>query len=64
MISRDYGGAVAQLVERATPGEEVPNLIPAVVARSPLVVMVSPLCLMWGSTWEIVRRQSWDPSTI
>ena len=27
------GGAVAQSVERATPGEEVPGSIPAVVAR-------------------------------
>ena len=30
------GGAVAQSVERATPGE-VPGLIPAVAARFPLV---------------------------
>ena len=35
------GGAVAQSVERATPGEEVPCSIPAVAARSPLVVSVS-----------------------
>ena len=28
------GGAVAQSVERATPGEEVPGSIPAVAARS------------------------------
>ena len=35
------GGAVAQSVERATPGEEVPGLIPAVAARSLLVGSVS-----------------------
>ena len=28
------GGAVAQSVERASPGEEVPGSIPAVAARS------------------------------
>ena len=31
------GGAVAQSVERVTPGEEVPGSIPAVAARSLLV---------------------------
>ena len=31
------GGAVAQSVERATPGQEVPGLIPALAARSLLV---------------------------
>ena len=31
------GGAVAQLVERAAPGEEVLSSIPAVAARSLLV---------------------------
>ena len=31
------GGAVAQSVERATPGQEVPGSIPAVAARSLLV---------------------------
>ena len=35
------GGAVAQSVERATPGEEVPGSIPAVAARSLLVGPVS-----------------------
>ena len=35
------GGAVAQSVERATPGEEVPGSIPAVVARFLLVGPVS-----------------------
>ena len=35
------GGAVAQSVERATPGEEVPGSIPAVAARSLLVGLVS-----------------------
>ena len=33
--------AVAQSVERATPGEEVPGSIPAVAARSLLVGLVS-----------------------
>ena len=57
------GGAVARSVERATSGEEVLSLIPAVTARSPTgwvgvcvlwpaetEVMVSPLCLVCGST--------------
>ena len=35
------GGAVAQSVERTTPGEEVPSLIPAVAARCLLVASVS-----------------------
>ena len=35
------GGSVAQWVERATPGEEVPCSIPAVAARSLLVESVS-----------------------
>ena len=35
------GGAVAQSVERATPGEEVPGSIPAVAARFLLVGSVS-----------------------
>ena len=35
------GGAVAQSVERATPGEEVPGSIPAVAAHSLLVGSVS-----------------------
>ena len=35
------GGTVAQSVERATPGEEVPGSIPAVAARSLLVGLVS-----------------------
>ena len=35
------GGTVAQSVERATPGEEVPGSIPAVAARSLLVGSVS-----------------------
>ena len=35
------GGAVAQSVERATPGEEVPSSIPAVAIRSLLVGSVS-----------------------
>ena len=35
------GGAVAQLVDRATPVEEVPGSIPTVAARSLLVGSVS-----------------------
>ena len=35
------GGAVAQSVERAAPGEGVPGSIPAVAARSLLVGSVS-----------------------
>ena len=35
------GGAVAQSVERATPGQEVPGSIPAVAARPLLVGSVS-----------------------
>ena len=35
------GGAIAQSVERATPGEEVPGSIPDVAARSLLVGSVS-----------------------
>ena len=38
------GGAAAQLVERATPGEEVPGSIPTVATRSLLVGSVSVLC--------------------
>ena len=38
------GVAVAQLVERATPGEEVLGLIPSVAARSLLVWSVSVEC--------------------
>ena len=36
-----YGGAVAQWVERATPGEKVPGSIPTVAALSLLVGSVS-----------------------
>ena len=39
--STHEGGAVAQSVERATPGEEAPGSIPAVAARSLLVGSVS-----------------------
>ena len=41
MEERWWGGAVAQLVERSTPGEEVPGSISAVAARSLLVGSVS-----------------------
>ena len=56
------GGAIAQSVERATPGEEVPGSIPAVgrplftgwvgvsiMWPAETEVMVSQLCLMYGS---------------
>ena len=36
-----HGGAVAQLVERPTPGEEVPGSIAAVAAHSLVVGSVS-----------------------
>ena len=41
VISPSNGGAVAQSVERATPGEEVPGSIPAVAARSLQIGSVS-----------------------
>ena len=41
LLFEKVGGVVAQSVERATPGEEVPGLIPAVAARSLLVGSVS-----------------------
>ena len=37
LVSIKVGGAVAQSVERATPGEEIPGSIPAVATRSLLV---------------------------
>ena len=63
MVDSLSGDAVAQSVERSTPGEEVPGSIRA-VAASPLTgwvgvsimwlaeteVMVSLLCLVCGST--------------
>ena len=75
MIATYTGGAVAQSVERATPGEEVLGSIPAVVAHSLLVGSVSVLCdrltRLRQKSWsprsvscvparKIVRRQSWD----
>ena len=41
LSSAKQGGEVAQLVERVTPGEEVPGSIPAVAACSLLVGSVS-----------------------
>ena len=41
LMNKFLGGAVAQSVERATPGEEVPGSIPAVAARFLLVGSVS-----------------------
>ena len=38
------GGVIAQLVELATPGEEVQDSISAVAARSLLVGLVSVWC--------------------
>ena len=40
-VKRRGGGGVAQSVERATPGEEVPGLIAAVATQSLLVGSVS-----------------------
>ena len=40
-LPSSLAGAVAQSVERATPGEEIPGLIAAVAARSPMVGSVS-----------------------
>ena len=40
-VHPSLGGAVAQSLERATPGQEVPGSIPAVAARSLLVGSVS-----------------------
>ena len=40
-VANRTGGAVAQSLERATPGEEVPRSIPVVAARSLLVGSVS-----------------------
>ena len=51
------GGAVAQSVERATPGEEVPGSIPSVAARSLLVGSVSVKC-------DRLRQKSWSSSSV
>ena len=51
------GGAVAQSVERATPGQEVPGSIPAVAARLLLVRSVSVSC-------DRLRQKSWSPSSV
>ena len=50
------GGAVAQSVERATPGEEVSGSIPALAARSLLVGSLS-VC-------DRLRQKSWSPSSV
>ena len=50
-------GAVAQSVERATSGEDVPGSIPAVAARSLLVKSVSVKC-------DRLRQKPWSPSSI
>ena len=48
------GGAVAQSVELAAPGEEVPGSISTVAARSLLVGSVSVKC-------DQLRQKSWSP---
>ena len=50
-------GAVAQSVERSTPGEDVLGSIPAVAARSLLVGSVSVYC-------DRLRQKSWSPSSV
>ena len=50
-------GAVAQSVERTTPGEEVQGLIPTVAARSLLVGSVSDLR-------DRLRKKSRSPSSV
>ena len=52
-----WRGAVAQSVERATPGEEVPGSIPAVAVRSLLVGSVSVKC-------DRLRQKSWSPNSV
>ena len=61
--------AVAQSVERATPGEEVSGLIPAVAARSLLVEVV--VSIIWPAETEVMLSQlslsealSWGLSAI
>ena len=51
------GGTVAQLAERATPGEEDPGSIHTVAARSLLVGSVSVL-------YDWLRQNSWSPSSV
>ena len=70
------GEAVAQSVERATPGGEVLGSILSVAARSLRIGSVSVYCdRLRQKSWsprsvscvaasKIVRRQSWDPSEI
>ena len=49
--------SVAQSVERATPGKEVPGSIPAVAACSLLVGSVSVEC-------DRLRQKSWSPNSV
>ena len=49
--------AVAQSLERATPGEDVVGSIPAVAARSLLVGSVSVYC-------DRLRGKSWSPCSV
>ena len=51
------GGTVAQSVECATPGEEVPGLIPAVAPCSLMVGSVSVTC-------DQLRQKPWSPSSV
>ena len=53
------GGGIAQLVERATPCEEVPCSIPAVAAGSLLVGLVSV-----SRECDRLRQKSWSPSSV
>ena len=57
VISIHSGGAVAQSVERATPGEEVLGSIPAVTTRSLLDGSVSVKC-------DRLRQKSWSPRSV
>ena len=51
------GGGVAQSVERATSGGELPGLIPTVAACSLLAGSVSVKC-------DRLRQKSWFPSSV
>ena len=56
-LSGEGGGAVAQSVERATPGEEVPGSTSAVAARSLLGGSVSVY-------YDPLRQKSWSPRSV
>ena len=50
-------GVVAQSIERATPGEEIPGSIPTVAARSLLVGSEPVKC-------DLQRQKSWSPNSV